>query len=300
MRFRVGGIMHLQSATPDVRLAPYVRCFAQRETVPGSATSCQAIIGSLEQILSFDLGDRTLMRYPTGKAAFHARTYLMGSQRSYAGQVCLSGHVLAFGIFFRPFATWQLFGIPPAELADADGDASGVLGSWLAELWQKVGSAATFSERIQVVTEALLPFVPSARPLTPIMSTVRLLFPFDDTSRITRVARASAMSVRSYERRFTVEIGMPPKKFARVARFATAIDLRRRSNASWLNVAHNVGYFDQMHMVKDFQSLGGDAPGRLVLPDSDFQPWSAGAALQGDAARGSLRSDRFETHAGLS
>ena len=283
--------MHLQSATPDRRLAPFVRCFAQRETVRGSATSCQAIIGSLEQILSFDLGDRTLMRYPTGKAEFHARTYLMGSQRSYAGQVCLSGHVLAFGIFFRPFATWQLFGIPPAELADADGDGSGVLGTWVAELWQKVGAAAKFSDRIQVVTEALLPFISEARPLTPIMSTVPLLFPFDDTSRITRVARASAMSVRSYERRFAVEIGMPPKKFARVARFATAIDLRRRSNASWLHVAHNVGYFDQMHMVKDFQSLGGDAPGRLVLPDSDFQPWSAGAALQGDAARRSLRSD---------
>src|SRR6185312_7872142 len=112
--FCVGGNMHLQSATPDRGLAPFVRCFAQRETMPGSATSCQAIIGSLEQILSFDLGDRTLMRYPTGEAEFHARTYLMGSQRRYAGQVCLSGHVLAFGIFFRPFATWQLFGVPPA------------------------------------------------------------------------------------------------------------------------------------------------------------------------------------------
>jgi hypothetical protein len=34
-----------------------------------------------------------------------------------------------------------------------------------------------------------------------------------------------------------------------------------------------------MHMIRDFQSLGGDAPGRLVLPESDFQPWSVGAAL---------------------
>jgi AraC-like DNA-binding protein len=237
---------------------------------------------------------------PGSATSCHARTYLMGSQRRYAGQVCLSGHVLAFGIFFRPFATWQLFGIPPAELADADGDATGVLGSWLAELWQKVGAARTFSDRIRVVTEALLPFASESRPLTAIMSTVPLLFPVDDASRITKVARSSAMSVRSYERRFAVEIGMPPKKFARVARFATAIDLRRRSNASWLHVAHNVGYFDQMHMIRDFQSLGGDAPGRLVLPESDFQPWSVGAALRGEDARGPLRSERFETHAGLS
>src|SRR5579859_1494492 len=103
--------MHLLSAAPDRRLAPFVRCFAQRETAPGSPPTCQAIIGSLEQILSFDLGDRTVMRYPTGEAAFHARTYVQGSQTRYAGQVCLAGHVLAFGIFFRPFATWQLFGM---------------------------------------------------------------------------------------------------------------------------------------------------------------------------------------------
>ena len=278
--------MHLQSATPDRRLLPFVRCFAQRETMPDCPTSCQAIIGSLEQILSFDLGDRTLMRYPTGEAAFHARTYVMGSQTKYAGQVCLDGHVLAFGIFFRPFATWQLFGIPPAEIADVDGDASALMGSGIAELWQMLGSARSFADRIGVVTEALLRLVPTARPLSSIMSTARLLLPLDGTASINEIARKSAMSIRSYERRFAVEIGMPPKTFARVARFATAIDLRRRRKQSWLNVAHDLGYFDQMHMIRDFRSLGGDAPGRLVLPDSDFQPWSVQAALRGGEVNG--------------
>jgi AraC-like DNA-binding protein len=192
----------------------------------------------------------------------------------YAGNVCLSGHVLTFGIFFRLFAPWQLFGIPAAELADLDCDATVVLGPWVAELWHKTAECRTFSERITVATETLLVFVSAVRPLTSIMSTVHRLLPSPEPARVSRVARESAMSIRSYERQFAGEMGMSPKDFARVARFARAIDLKRRSGNSWLNISHDLGYFDQMHMIRDFRIFGGDAPGRLVRTDSDFQPWS--------------------------
>jgi AraC-like DNA-binding protein len=188
--------------------------------------------------------------------------------------------VLSFGIFFRPFAPWQLFGIPTAELADLDCDATAVMGSWVAELWHKVADCRTFSEQIMVATETLLMFVNATRPLTSIMSTVHRLLPSDDPVRITRVAHESAMSIRSYERQFAGEIGMSPKNFARLARFARAIDLKRRSEESWLNISHDLGYFDQMHMVRDFRIFGGDAPGRLVRTDSDFQPWSIRGPLR--------------------
>jgi AraC-like DNA-binding protein len=220
------------------------------------------------------------MIYPKGNSAFHPRTYILGAQARYAGHVSLSGHVLSFGIFFRPFALWQLFGIPPAELANVDGDATAVMGSWVVELWHKLACARSFSNRITVATDCLLRVVRAGRPLTSIMSTAHLLLPSDETARVIDVAHRSAMSIRSYERQFAIEIGMTPKQFARIARFARAIDLKRKSNDSWLNIAHDLGYFDQMHMVRDFRILGGDAPGRLVHPNSDFQPWSVQTALE--------------------
>jgi transcriptional regulator GlxA family with amidase domain len=117
-------------------------------------------------------------------------------------------------------------------------------------------------------------FAKAAHRLTAIMSTTHRLLPSDEPTRIDRISHASAMSIRSYERQFAVEIGMSPKQFARLARFAKAIDLKRMSEDSWLNISHELGYFDQMHMVKDFRTFGGDAPGRLVQANSDFQPWS--------------------------
>jgi len=274
----------LLTVVPDHRLAPFVRCFAQRETSPDSPPIVRALVGSLENILSLDLCDPTIHNYPTGRAAFQFRTQLLGAQTRCPGSVSLSGHVLSFGIFFRPFAPWQLFGIPAAELTDLECDATAVMGSWVAELWHKIGECRTFSKRITVATETLLMFVNAVRPLTSIMSTVHRLRPSPEPSRITQVARESAMSIRSYERQFAGEMGMSPKSFARLSRFATAIDLKRRSKDSWLNISHDVGYFDQMHMNRDFRIFGGDAPGRLVRTDSDLQPWSIRSQLRTNEA----------------
>lgn len=270
----------LLTAAPDHKLAPFVRCFAQRETSPGSPPVEQALVGSLEHILSLDFCDRTIHNYPTGKAIFTPRTWLLGAQTRYAGSACLSGHVLSFGIFFRPFAPWQLFGIPTAELVDLECDATAVMGSWVAELWCKIADCRTFPERINVATETLLMFVNAVRPLTSIMSTVHRLLPSPEPARISRVAHNSAMSIRSYERQFAGAMGMSPKNFARVARFARAIDLKRRGEDSWMNISHDLGYFDQMHQNRDFWIFGGEAPGRLVRTDSDFQPWSIRSQLR--------------------
>jgi hypothetical protein len=32
-----------------------------------------------------------------------------------------------------------------------------------------------------------------------------------------------------------------------------------------VDVAHNFGYHDQMHMIHDFEKLGGDAPAKFLM-----------------------------------
>jgi hypothetical protein len=151
----------LGSVAPHPQLAPFVRCFVHRETFPGSSAVIQPVIASLEQVLGFDFCDRPVMHFSSGNTIYHPRVYMMGVQKKYPGSVCLSGHVSEFGIFFRPFASWQLFGIPPAELADLNCDATEVHGSWARELWHKLVACLTFSERVKVATETLLMFAKS-------------------------------------------------------------------------------------------------------------------------------------------
>jgi transcriptional regulator GlxA family with amidase domain len=67
--------------------------------------------------------------------------------------------------------------------------------------------------------------------------------------------------MRQFERRFRHEIGIPPKLYARIIRFEAAV--RRKAVAPamrWTDIAHALGYYDQMHMVRDFNRLSGDSP----------------------------------------
>jgi transcriptional regulator GlxA family with amidase domain len=67
--------------------------------------------------------------------------------------------------------------------------------------------------------------------------------------------------MRQFERRFIQQVGMRPKLFARIARFESALESRARSvTRSWTDVAHEFGYFDQMHLVHDFAEFTGQTP----------------------------------------
>jgi len=78
---------------------------------------------------------------------------------------------------------------------------------------------------------------------------------------ITAVADRAGLSMRQFERRFIERVGLRPKLFARIARFEAALDGKARFAAkSWTDVAHQFGYYDQMHMVHDFAEFTGESP----------------------------------------
>jgi hypothetical protein len=59
---------------------------------------------------------------------------------------------------------------------------------------------------------------------------------------------------------------MRPKLFARIARFEAALDTKARSaTKSWTEVAHEFGYYDQMHMVHDFGEFTDKTPTETLL-----------------------------------
>jgi hypothetical protein len=54
-----------------------------------------------------------------------------------------------------------------------------------------------------------------------------------------------------------------------------ALDTKRMApDRSWMSVAHQLGYFDQMHMIRDFQTLAGNTPSEVFQQSGDYQPWS--------------------------
>lgn len=272
--------MHtIRSAMPDPRLEPFVRCFAQREISVQTSSFVEIALASLEHIVSFRLGGQTTTHHSSGTSVVDPHVQFSGTQTRSPGCFSFTGSVLAFGIFFKPFASWQLFRIPPAQFADRNFEAHEVFGPWITELWLKLAECETFCERIRLATETLLPFTEHAAPRTRTMAAADNLLQADCGMRIRQMARESCMTVRTFERNFVREMGLPPKLFARLRRFQMALDRKRASGTRWLDIAHELGYFDQMHMVKEFRAFGGEAPSRILQSCGDYQPWSIGRPL---------------------
>ena len=74
-------------------------------------------------------------------------------------------------------------------------------------------------------------------------------------------AASAGLSIRQFERRFAAQVGLPPKRYARIVRFNAALEAKAIApGRKWTDIAYELGYFDQMHMIRDFESFAGETP----------------------------------------
>ena len=78
------------------------------------------------------------------------------------------------------------------------------------------------------------------------------------TTRIATLADGIGWSRSHLVDRFRREVGLSPKRFARVARFRSAFD--RLGTASLATLAAGCGYADQSHLTHEFREMAGAPP----------------------------------------
>lgn len=67
------------------------------------------------------------------------------------------------------------------------------------------------------------------------------------------------LSQSALERRFRKAVGTSPKQFASISRLQY-VSSRYAAGGSLSEIAHDAGYFDQPHFVKDFKAFTGQPP----------------------------------------
>lgn len=266
--------MHkLQSAPADPRLRPFVRAYAQRDVEVSGAGLVQPVPSSLEQIIQFDFLQPLHIELTDGRRVSSSRISLVGAHTCRKGQIHFSEKIQSFGIFFQPFGIWQLFRIPTRELTDRFYEAQHLLGRSIEHLWLALAECRTFPQRVALVEAYLLERAAKASGQTPIMKAASHLFRQRGKVRIRRIAADMDLSLRQFERRFDECTGIGPKHFARVTRFQMALDSKLTApQRTWLSIAHDLGYHDQTHMIRDFHALGGASPTGLLGALGDMRP----------------------------
>lgn len=275
--------MHkIVSASPCCELKEYIRAFAQREIDCSTGEVVQPVLACLEPTIELDFCHSPLIEYDTGRNAAASPISIVGPHTSRLSCIRLKSPIDSFGIFFQPLGLWQLFRIPMGLLVNQDYTGHDVFGRSITRLWEQMAESASFDERVRLAEEYLLKSAANVFGRTSVMNSAHYLFRQQGEPRISVLASHAALSVRQFERRFSEEIGMPPKLFARIARYQMALDAKVTSpGRSWLEIAHEFGYHDQMHMIRDFQSLSGFTPSRALMQLGDMRPEALAAPLNG-------------------
>jgi AraC-like DNA-binding protein len=159
----------------------------------------------------------------------------------------------------RPEAVARVIGGQAYELAEGHFDLSAAFPpSEVRRLEERLAAVASGYERMALVEAFIVGVAKDDRGDGRMIRAVRTL-QRNPTCSIRDIALRVDLSERQFSRRFREAIGVPPKLFARLARFGRVCAMGRRGDR-WAQAACEAGYVDQAHMVNDFRNFAGAPP----------------------------------------
>jgi AraC-like DNA-binding protein len=187
-----------------------------------------------------------------------------------AVQVASSGPVRTVAVRFKPGAAGAFLAVPLHVLTDQRADIDQLWGRSEADrladgLWT---NELSDRQRIDLIEKQLLQRLAERDASADAL--VRSALSALDTSggglRIEELAARLGVSRQHMAFQFRDKVGLSPKLYARICRFRRATArLKTASAPDWAQLALDCGYFDQSHLIRDFQEFAGTAPARFQL-----------------------------------
>lgn len=167
-----------------------------------------------------------------------------------------------FGVRFRPGMASAF--IPGAELLiDGTRPLEDVAGSSAARrLFERLAESHNAEEMAGVMDGWL-------RPQDPPDIGARVLWQLESAEdSLDQTIAQSGLSMRHFRRLCLERAGVSPKYLSRILRFRRAVQkmsaMRGLGQPGWADFAVACGYYDQAHLIRDFQEFAGCTPGRFL------------------------------------
>jgi len=171
-------------------------------------------------------------------------------------------------VALKPCSLFRLLGIPMSEIIDQDIDARLLMGSEIDELLDRLLEAKNGEQQNSIIQHYLMSKLLKLKPALPFDLAMLKLVSAGGNLSIDYVAAQSCLSIRQLERLCQERIGLSPKLYARMVRFSHAYKWKENfPDLSWTEISNLCGYYDQMHLIRDFKVFAGSTPGTLTKED---------------------------------
>ncbi len=195
------------------------------------------------------------------------QSFLSG-QSSATYTLRLSGRIGMAGIIFQGAAFQNLFPTPhPLEFLDDRVDLHHLIGAESIKITEQLTEASSDLDKILVLEKFLLERLKKrGTALSVADHAAHIILNQKGVIRMDDLAKTLCISPRNLRRRFTERMGVSPKYFARLKRFGYInACLTMNPSLSWQNFMIDGGFYDQSHLVKDYQEFVGKNPSQQFL-----------------------------------
>lgn len=231
-----------------------------RETLPGGTELVERVVPDGHLRLVFNVGDPPSTRDAPGLVAG-----VIGPSAA-PSLVCLHGRMHAFTLTLRPGAATALLGAPAGEFSGAAVPLDAMWGREGEDLLARLADERSDAGRARVLQRHLLHRLQGQRrepPSRQLDEALRLLARTGTPSSMTDIAGQLGCGERRLQQLFHTHVGLPPRTARRLLRLQASLRrLRAHGDAppAWADFALECGFYDQPHLVNEFQALCGLTP----------------------------------------
>lgn len=249
---------HTLSREPLPALRPFVeRLWASGGREARSPGAREHILPTGLMHVAIRLSPEPIALWEAGERRELGHAVIGGARSTYCVKDIAAPSV-AVGAQLRPGAAPLLFGAPADELAERHTPLDEVWGAEARRIRERLGEERSLARRLDILESVLLARLPRVRGVHPAVADA--LSSIADRP-IASVVERSGYSHRAFIDLFRHAVGLPPKVFARVARFQRVAEhLARGRPASLADAALEAGYADQAHLSREFAALAGVSP----------------------------------------
>ncbi|TQN32812.1 AraC family transcriptional regulator [Haloactinospora alba] len=227
-------------------------------------------------VVSFTAPIRVVDGPSPGHAPVTARATVSGL-RTRPTLLAREQHQCGVQVELDPPGIRALLGVPAADLAGAAFDVADLPNRWGGDLAERLSLAPSWDGVFAVLDTVFTGSLTPVRTAPEVLRAWRVLLASGGTVPVAGLAREVSWSRRHLNQRFGREMGVSPKRAARLVRFERCCRLLRAGNRDLARVAAECGYYDQAHLAGDWREFAGCSPTAWLREELPLLRDTAGA-----------------------
>jgi AraC-like DNA-binding protein len=259
--------LHLVEVPPKPELEPYVGVlYCVNVAIAGMSPERKCILlpnPGVDLIINlggpFSIEHAGVNQAGSSLATLHG-PHAVSAHLRRQGALCLLGARLKHGIA----ATFLNF--PVKDLSNRFVPVESFWPQAEAELVAPVLAAPTIRAKMVAMEKSLAKFFAKARRVdATLRKAVKLMAQHQGDVEVSELARQLKISRQTVKHKFDNAVGLSPKSFGKLRRFQNVLRcVSTDVSINWSELAQRCGYYDQAHLIREFNSFTGFSPEKFL------------------------------------